>query len=235
MPLPWIGVLTTPHRPQYLLGTLEALDAAGAGDVEAVRFVFVDGAAGELQASVPPGWHVVSVSDTCRGTRPTLWAILRRAAFAEVPWYLHLEDDIRCARNGVRAMAATRVPPGLGFLSFMKMNPTIPSAPGIHALGGGLPFWGTQAIKVPASSLRRFRDPKTSPLGQYNQAGDVWLGEQLRAGVVLPSIVRHIGAETAIPSQKAEGIGITGERDGHRAGLDYVGDSVDALEVLTPF
>jgi hypothetical protein len=224
-----ITVLTTPARPQYLAGTLEAIDAAGGASFAGLRTVYVDGPADDVRA--PPGWGVVSLTaggPSC-GTRLSLWGILHRAALGEAPYLLYFEDDVRAARNGITRMCSYEVPPKFGFLTFFQQNPNMNPAPGIHPLPYGRPYWGCQALKIPGRSLARFADRATvPPTWKTKHSCDIWLGEQLKAGVVLPSIVRHVGEVSTIPSQGR--IGLTGQ-DAHRAGLGYAGDDFDALDL----
>ena len=230
--LPWLSVLTTPRRLQYLAGTLTAIDAAGGADFPGRRVVSVDGAADLVRPLVPPGWSIDSLSPASRGTRKSMWEILHRAAGAGVPALLYFEDDVRLARNAIAVMARAEVPAEFGFLSFFQMNKGMPTAPGIYryrkpsAEVSG--FWGTQAFKVPARSLAQFAGPDPTP-ARYQHACDVWIGEQLVPGIVIPSIVRHVGVSSSIPSQFLHSI--TGEHV-HRAGIAYAGDEADALEVL---
>ncbi len=108
------------------------------------------------------------------------------------------------------------------------MPATPPAPPAIYERVAAAPenapgHWGNQALKLPARSLEMFRSPSTDPIDEYRFSSDVWLGEKLGTyGIVLPAIVRHVGNETTIPSQ-------AGQRAiGHRAGLNYPGDSYDA-------
>lgn len=189
--------------------------------------VFIDGPA--RLPFLAHGWDVESLTagEPSRGTRASIREILRRAAGADAPYLLYFEDDVRLARNGVTAMAAFEGPSWAEFLSFLAMNPGTPSTPGVHRFTGPM-FWGTQAIKVPLRSLLLFEGPDDTPAG-YPHACDVWLGQRLVPGIVIPSIVRHIGAVSSIPSQA--GHTLIGEHS-HRAGLFYAGDLADALQVL---
>ncbi len=226
---PWLSVLTTPRRPQYLAETLEAILAAGGADFPGRLVVFVDGPTMNLRA--PPPFSIWSLTNEApsAGVKTALWTILHMAAKAGIPYLLYFEDDVRLARNAIPAMQRSEVVPPFDFLSFLKMNPDVLSEPGIQALPEGTKFWGTQAMKIPDRSLARFLSVQSTAVG-YSFAGDVWLGEQLKAGIVLPAIVRHVGAVSAIPGQENHTL------EGwcaHRAGLDYVGDDVDALEALS--
>lgn len=224
---PLISVLTTTRRKQYLSDTLRALDDAGA--VLFDRRVYVDGPAAEMYHLIPAGWGVETVSPLQpRGTRKALWTILHRAAHLHVPNLLHFEDDVRVSRNAVKAMSLIEVPPEFGALLFFSQR-ALPETPGIHAHPEGVGLWGMQSLKVPARSLAKFADAATKPVSEYDFSCDVWLGEQLRAAFYFPALVRHIGAETAIPAQR--NFGITG-RDAHRAGLHYAGDDFDAMTLL---
>jgi len=227
-----ISVLTTPRRLHYLAGTLRALDDAGGVLFGGRKTVFVDGPSSAIaSAGVPAGWGIESLTGEgpSKGSRPALWTILHRAAVAGVPYLLHFEDDVRCTKNAVKAMVLFSVPrliADAGFLSFFQGNPGLDLSPGVQ-LFNGRAFWGTQALKFAAPALERFRDPKTNPANDYRYSADTWLGGQLRPALVIPSIVRHIGAETTIPAQKGETL------EGHRAGLLYAGDDFDALTLLT--
>lgn len=229
MTSPRLSVLTTPARPQYLPDTLQAIDAAGGASFDGLRTVYVDGPADDVSA--PPGWGVVSLTaggPSC-GTRLSLWGILHRAALAGAPFLLHFEDDLRISRNGITRMCSYEVPPKFGFLTFFQQNPNMSPAPGIQPLPYGRPYWGCQALKFPARSLAMFADRATAPpIWKTIHSCDIWLGEQLKAGVVLPSIVRHVGEVSTIPALKR--IGLAGP-DAHRAGLGYAGDDFDALDL----
>ena len=235
---PWLAVLTTTKRTQYIRGTLEAIDAAGGAVFRGNRVVFVDGPMSQAPSVAAQGWAAINVSGggPARGTRRALWRVLHLAAVARVPYLLFFEDDVRMSRHAVQAMAAIRVPAGLGFLTFCNQKaglPATPSAPArIYERQAAAPnnapgHWGNQALKIPDRSLALFRFPSTEPIDEYPFASDVWLGKQLRSyGIVLPSIVRHIGDETTIPCQAGMGI------DGHRGGLNYAGDDFEALQFV---
>ncbi len=156
---PWLTVLTTPARTDYLLGTLASIDAAGGDRFLGNRVVFVDGDRGQVP-DVPPGWAKLTTGDGPRGTRRALWKILHLAGIARVPYLLYFEDDVRLCRRAVAAMSAIDVPPGLGFLSFFNQHGDAPE-PGIHCRRADDPkvghgYWGNQALKIPLRSLRVF-------------------------------------------------------------------------------
>ncbi len=231
---PWLTVLTTPARPEYLLATLASIDAAGGDRFAGNRIVFVDGDRGQVPA-VPPGWAKLTTGDGPRGTRRAMWKILHLAGIARAPYVLYFEDDLRLCRRAIGAMSAIEVPPGLGFLAFFNQHGPAPE-PGIHCRRADDPkyghgFWGNQALKIPLRSLRVFERPRSEPVGQWAYASDVWLGEQLASrraatewfGIYSPTLVRHVGEQTTIPSQKGQ------TNAGHRAGLNYAGDDYDAL------
>jgi len=223
-----ITVLTTPRRQDYLRETLQSIDDAGAATL-VHKTVFVDGDKNLVRKHVPHGWQLQSchVTNTSRGSRLSLWRILHTAAEARVPNLLHFEDDIRLCKNAIPTMMAIEVPADVGFLSFFQQNKNMPGTHGFHCIPNGQKWWGNQALKIPARSLAKFLDVKSKPADPtpIHQA-DVWLGERLRGCVLLPSIVRHVGLVTTIPSQKAETL--SGDSI-HRAGLHYVGDTYDAL------
>lgn len=231
---PWLTVLTTPARTDYLLGTLASIHAAGGHRFTGNRVVFVDGDPNAVPA-VPRGWAKLRVGEGGRGTRRAMWKILNLAAIARAPYLLYFEDDVRLCRNAIGAMAAVTVPPGVAFLSFLNQLEGVPARRGLHCrraddpkIGHG--YWGSQALKIPLRSLRHFERSHTEPLHGWGYASDVWLGEQLATsktpehyyGICSPSLVRHIGERTTIPSQAGQTL------DGHRAGLNYPGDDFDA-------
>jgi len=228
----WLSVLTTPRRLKYLQGTLEAIDGAGGAAFSGRRVVHVDGAVDLVRPLARPGWDVESLSPASRGTRKSMWEIFHRAAGAGAEALLYFEDDVRLARNAIAVMTRAEVPAEYGFLSFFQMNKGMPTTPGIHRYRKPDPsvsgFWGSQAIKLPARSLAKFAGPDPTP-PRYQHACDVWLGEQLVPGIVIPSIVRHVGVSSSIPSQFLHTI--TGEHV-HRAGIAYAGDEADAIDVL---
>lgn len=238
--LPWISVLTTPRRPDYLRGTLAAIDDAGGAAFAGRKIVFVDDDATErVRPLVGPGWDVERLSPqsspgvlraTLRGTLRSMWEILHRAALARAGFLLYFEDDVRLSLNAITAMSSFSVPDELEALSFFQMNPGMSTEPGTHRFR--LPrFWGAQCLKIPDRSLARFAGDDDETLPTYPFACDVWIGERLSIGIVLPAIVRHIGALTSIPRQ----LGQTLVGDwAYRAGLAYAGDGADAFEVLGP-
>jgi hypothetical protein len=229
--IPWLSVVTVPRRLQYLTGTLNAIDGAGGADFYGRRVVFVDGAIDRVRPHLRPGWDVESLTDGAdesRGTRRTVFAILHRAAVAQVPYLLFFEDDLVMVRNAVTAMARCVVPDQIGFLSFFQMNKGMPAAPGIHRYQGRS-FWGNQALKFPGRSLIQFAGTDDTPPEQYEHSGDIWLGNRLVPGIVLPAIVRHIGAESSLIYRPPQTL--TGPFD-YRGGLNYAGDGADALTCL---
>jgi hypothetical protein len=221
-------VVTTPRRPQYWRGTVDAIDAAGGRSFTGRKVIFVDGAADVSHN--PDGWEFESLTNNepSRGTCRSFWEIFHRAALAGTPELLFFEDDVRFARNAITAMSAYQVPPNLGALSFLNMNPGMAGrGPGVHRYTGRH-FWGSQALKLPARALERFTRTDNIPTG-YPHAGDVWIGHRFRIGIVIPALVRHIGAKSSIPCQADHTL--EGPH-AHRAGLDYAGDDFDALGIL---
>jgi hypothetical protein len=235
---PWIAVLTTPTRTQYLRGTLAAIGAAGGDLVDASRIVFVDGDPDRSPVVSDLRWTKISVSGggPPRGSRRAVWRVLHLAAIARVPYLIFFEDDVRPCRNAILAMSLIPVPRGLGFLTWCNQKTglpaTPPAPPAIYLRSASDPanapgHWGNQALKLPARALHLFAQPSTEPRDEYAYSSDTWLGEKLgRYGIVVPSIIRHVGAETTIPAQAGMGI------DGHRGGLNYAGDDFDALALV---
>lgn len=228
---PWISVLTTPARQKYLASTIATLEAAGAS-AEFHRAIHVDG--DDRLVADFSGWEKISVSsrEPARGTRLAMWRIFYRGALNNAPFLLYFEDDIAVCKNTVTAMAALAVPDEFDFISFLQMNPVLPMRAGKLRRVNGTPFWGAQALKLPARSLARFVHEIGNPVGQYTQACDNWLGEHLKGAVVDPTIVRHVGEETTIPVQLEQGVGLHRPEDLHRRGLNYAGDDFDAMEII---
>ncbi len=224
-----ISVLTTPRRQEYLRDTLKSIDDAGAATLK-LKCVYVDGGITEtVRQNLLPGWALAQLhpGSEARGTRLSLWRILNRAARSGCTYLLHFEDDVRVCRNGIHAMSAIDCPPDAGFLSFFQQNKGMPGTPGFHFLPPGQNWWGAQALKIPARSLAKFKDEKSAPPPRhFGMQCDIWLGQQLRGCVLLPSLVRHVGLRTTIETQAGETL--SGE-SAHRAGLHYVGDDFDAL------
>jgi hypothetical protein len=233
---PWLTVLTTPARTEYLLDTLASILEGGGHRFVGSRIVFVDGDPNAVPA-VPRGWTKLTTGAGPRGNRRAMWKILNLAAIARVPYLLYFEDDVRLCRNAIAAMSAIAVPPGVAFLTFLQQQ-WVPAERGIHCrraddpkIGHG--YWGNQALKIPLRSLRTFERRHTEPINQWLYASDVWLGEQLASrgsaehhyGIVQPALVRHVGVRTTIPGQEGQTI------DGHRAGLNYAGDDFDAARL----
>lgn len=224
-----ISVLTTPKRQEYLADTLRSIDAAGALSLTD-KTVFVDGDARSVMQNVSPGWQVLSLhkANAMRGTRASLWQILHYAALLEKPFLLHFEDDVRLCLNAIPVMMAVNGPIESGFTSFFQQNPGMPNTPGFHYLPSGQKWWGCQAFKIPYHTLSKFVDPRSAPVVRpMEMQCDVWLGSQLRPCVLLPTLVRHVGLHTTIPTQKHETL--SGE-SAHRAGMHYVGDNFDATK-----
>jgi hypothetical protein len=235
---PWLTVLTTPARPEYLLGTLASIHAAGGHRFVGNRVVFVDGDVNAAPA-VPGGWVKLTAGGGPRGSRRAMWKILNMAAVARAPYLLYFEDDVRLCVNAIAAMSAAVVPRGIAFLTFLNQHEGVSARTGIHCRRADDPtvghgYWGSQALKIPLRSLRPFERRHTEPKNQWAYAADEWLGQQLATagsaehhyGIVQPSLVRHIGARTTIPSQQGQTL------DGHRSGLGYPGDDFDATANL---
>ncbi len=220
-----MSVLTTPRRPKYFPGTIASIDSAGARQFPGRKVVFVDGPA--APAMTIDGWEIESLTDgyPSRGTRRSMFEILHRAAVGGAHELLYFEDDVRICRNGIYAMRAFRVAKELGFLSFFQMQAG-PTWRGVHRFEQPA-FWGSQALKFPARSLAMFAGGDLNPHTEDLYSGDVWIGKLLTPGIVVPTIVRHIGADSSIDVTR----GITGHQI-HRAGLNYAGDDFDALRIL---
>lgn len=237
----WLTVLTTPVRPQYLQGTLANLDAVGgAGSFPGRKILMVDGLSDSISAPPPPpsSWETALLASESQGTRSSLHKILNLAAEAEVPFLLYFEDDVRVCPHAIETMIAIPVPDSCGFLTFCNQKYGYDDQPAIHLRRADDPLnapghWGTQAVKIPRRSLQYFARNVCLPrLGRYGS--DVFLGESLASaaaptkhyGIVIPSLVRHVGESTTILAQQKEPF------EGHRRGLNYAGDGFDARTLL---
>lgn len=232
---PWISVLTTPARPEYLRDTLASIDDAGGRHFRGNRVVFVDGRIDDVPA-VPAGWvKMTTGGPAARGSRRAMWKVLNFAALARVPYLLYFEDDVRLCRNAIDAMAGLVVPTGVAFIAMLNQKKGVSERHGIHCRRADDPanapgHWGSQALKIPLRSLRAFERRHTEPINGWPYSSDVWLGSQLATrksaehhyGILVPSLVRHVGARSTIPTQE------TFAADGHRAGLGYAGDDFNA-------
>lgn len=238
----WLTVLTTPRRPQYLAPTLENIDLWGGAAFLPIttpikKIVMVDGHAGP--ETFRPGWSTHSLSEQSDGSRLSLYKILKLAAQAKADFLIYCEDDIRMARYAVEAIIDLRVPRDCGFLTFCNQKKGYDDSPAIHRRLGDHPsngpgHWGTQAMKIPRSSLDYFNAKIPQPLKQYRYASDNFIGHSLASstaptkmyGIVIPSVVRHIGEQTTIENQAHE------KFEGHRLGLNYASDDYDARNLL---
>lgn len=196
----------------------------------------VDGSPDSI--SVPPTWELLSLAPESQGTRPSLHKILNQAAEADVPFLLYFEDDVRACVHAIEAMIAIPVPESCGFLTFCNQKQGYDDRPAIHLrraddLQNAPGHWGMQALKIPRRSLQYFaRNIRLPRLGRYGS--DVFLGQSLASaaaptkhyGIVLPSLVRHVGELTTIRAQLNEPF------EGHRRGLNYAGDDFDARKLL---
>ena len=213
--IPWLTVLTTPRRPQYLQRTLVELDCAGAAELAAagrlLRWIAVDG--DPEQISAPPGWVKVQVGDGLDGTRRAMLHTIQHAADGQAPYLLYFEDDVIASRNAVAAFAALAVPDECGFVTAFEVQHfhgadvapmlTTHRTAALKRTQGG--FWGNQALKLPAGALQHLQLAKVAP-GDPPNSSDVWLGEQLAGpggyrevfGVINPSLFQHVGAASAV-------------------------------------
>lgn len=216
MGIPWLTVLTTPRRPQYLQATLAELDQAGAHILAIqgalLRCIAVDG----NPADVPdrPGWVKFSVGMNV-GSRRALLNTCHAAADGQAGHLLYFEDDLVACQNAVLALNRALVPQDCGFITAFTMqfdrrvarDKTIHTA---HKLPGG--YWGTQALKIPARGLSHLR---TLQIGEneIDNSGDVWLGQHLatqhapwwKYRILRPSIFEHVGlVSQAHPADKRD-------------------------------
>lgn len=238
--VPWLTVLSTKLRPQYLLPTLEALDLnGGAVGFPGPKIVMFDGGLAPVRRF---GWAIQALSPDgvqLKQTRAFV-EICKRAVIADCPYVLYFEDDVFPCRDAIRAMVYMEVPKGVSFLTFcnQKDGCDSPWTPHIEARRADAPanhpgHWGCQALKLPRRTLEicsRLTVPDEGYLRIYydNIIGEFTASRKSpehHYGIVLPAMFRHTGEITTVEGQ------VDQKWEGHRLGLNYAGDQADGLEL----
>lgn len=240
-------VVRTTYRPNgalYLDETLTRLDAEGASEADS-KLVFCDGAPNE-----PIKLWRYAVSPFQEGTRRSLWKIFQIALDDKVDQALLFEDDVWPARNAVRLMTGLAVPSDLAFLSFFDSYECPQGAPyGVYPKRtSGSDGWGfrySQCVLIPNRTMRflvdHFPEPRDIAIRVWSsETGESWRkGDKNRAdnaigyalakspwpqyGVFVPSLVRHIGFESAAAP---------GPFDERKIERNFPGNDFDALSLL---
>lgn len=195
-----VVVSTCPRRDgvDYLPGTLERLDAAGAKDLQKIVM-----SNGPLLSKC--AWPT-QFNETPRSTRTNLWAAVRKAIELRVDKLIYFEDDIETCKNTVSYMAAIPNPNTIGLITFHDMKEMPPkSENGIYVVPAKgrnqRGFWGLQAVIFPRWTLAYLvtKDPFSLWTQNPSGNGDQVIGELLsqspwpRFAVHIPCLVNHLG------------------------------------------
>lgn len=204
--LPWLSVLTCPTRPHYWEQTIMAIDAAGGAYFHGRKVLFVDGDPdGPIyyRGAVASGWAVRDCRKEIgqrQGSARSMLAVLQAAAADEAPYLLYFEDDLQLARHAVEVMERMPVPGDFWALQFCDLKRI--GGPDIINTAQTDHHWGNQAMKLPRWTIERGAKWASTYEHQHPYASDVLLGMIGTTpatpffGVVAPSIVQHIGAES---------------------------------------
>jgi hypothetical protein len=213
----------------YLPATLEALDRAGARELE--RLVLSDGP--RLQGC---GWPIICRDPAAHSTRANLWQAFRAALAWEAERLLYFEDDVHPCRNAVTRMAELEIPAAAAFVTFHDKKQILARREfGIHLApapdGDGRGFWGLQAVAIPRRTLEYLAalDPLSIRTANTSRNGDRVVEDFVARSpwpaiaYHSPSLVRHTGEVSAA------------HPDRHSANqhtpINYAGDDFDALSL----
>jgi hypothetical protein len=216
-----IAVVTCERRGgvSYLEGTLGCIDREGGVDIDE-RVVLASGNRPDVLAP----WTVYHNRQK-DGSRFNMWRAFERAVIEGWDRLLYFEDDIRLAKNAVRAAAAIELPPDVAFLDLrdvsalrgpitgcrLRLAPGLYKVPVAGAHGGW--YSGTHALVIPRWTFKTLLEqgvPEWVPLEQHfeiegKNAADKALGRaivQMGAdyyGATVPSLVtEHIGEVSAV-------------------------------------
>jgi len=230
---PWLTVLTTPRRRDYLAATVASMVVAGAMALDYERIIFVDGPADNY--SNFPGWRICQLAPKPLGVRYACFRILESAAHAGAESIIYCEDDVNYCANALTAIAAIRVPEQASFVSFCDIKHSaykagFAVAPGydwnaVENQGG---HWGNQCVKIPGRSLAKLIQNE-SPFQDWKIASDCVLGMVLGDYATFnPSLAQHTGAVSTVQDMMNGRIPFEGRG---RLAASYPGDSFDALSL----
>jgi len=221
MTKPWITVVTTPRRPEYLEATVSAIDSTGGKEFDGERRLFTDGDGDQLEWRPPADWQVFSRGRTYRGNSFNAIRVCRDAAIAGTPYILFFEDDIALTRNAITVMSQVEIPPDCWALQFCDLrsfgdrgtdkirifrqsiaNYTNEECDPTKACT----MWGNQSLKIPLRTLKLIDKSTLIDRWEQNQGphhADVLLSlislEQTDApylGIVGPSLAQHVGMKS---------------------------------------
>lgn len=200
-----IAVLTHP-RPgaSYLAHTLASTDASAEGR----RVVVSDSLApvGEL----PRGWtlHAFERPPTpVPDNRWTLWRALC-IAYEDGEDLVAIEDDVRWCRNGARVAEILPVPHDVAWVSLFDIGSTWEMPHGLWVSRKGEGFIYAQAIKFPwrtCGLLRSLGCNTIDRVGSDSQLGAIAGMLGLSYAILVPSLVQHVGAVSAVGNGGLEG------------------------------
>ena len=210
-----MNTTTRPAGADYFGATLAQLEAAGAKGLPAdSKVIYSDG---PFERPRPAGWRVIE-TPRAEGTRPVLKRAceLARAAGRDLVFF---EDDLQVAAGAVEQICAFEVPEELAFVSFFDSVTPPGAAAGLHVydLRDPAPYWGLQAVRIPARSLPHLwpaRGPQLV-MPRARQAGPqcsrdyamkffLRFSPTPRYGVLFPHLVQHIGDVSAVNSRRAQ-------------------------------
>jgi len=250
MMAPWLTVITTPRRQDYLASTIAAIDAAGGlHDWKGLKFLYVDGNSDDLLWKPSPSGWLIS-SQESHGNAANSLRVLKDAAKFKVPYVLFFEDDLKISRNAIPVMAELEVPSDCWALQFCDLRSFgDPRSDEIRifrqSMGDDVnvecdpkkacTMWGNQALKIPERTLKLIAESKIpdqweAQHGPHN--ADTMFSlislEQKEApylGIVAPSLVKHVGS---VRSMNNEGR----ELDLGRSARNFPGEDFDARSLL---
>lgn len=200
-----IAVLTHP-RPgvSYLADTLASTDASAEGR----RVVVSDSRA--PAGPLPAHWvlHAFERPPTpVPDNRWTLWHALNLAYEAGED-LVAIEDDVRWCRNGARVAEILPVPHDVAWVSLFDVGGTWEMPHGLWVSRRAEGFLYAQAIKFPLRTcglLRRLGCNTYDRVGSDSQLAAIGGALGLSYAIMVPSLVQHVGAVSAVGNGGLEG------------------------------